>query len=112
MDQWRDNCDDAYSEAISLVDDLSDDVDPEWKREMKRYARVHWFVSRGIADCIELYSADMHIQNGNKPVDISFLESGIKYRSRLWEKTDPETYQLMYGNVALITLDQYKEKNL
>lgn len=106
----RQEIDSAYKEAQDLITALGPDVPEEWKSDMRRGARTHWFTAQANFDCIQMY-ADYLQHEAKRPMEsFTSLEAGLKARDTLWRTTDPERYNMMVGVEAMKMLKQVKEK--
>lgn len=109
IDLRRNAIDDAYNEAVGLVDALGPDVPEEWTKELKQGARNEWFVAQGTCDCIMLYAAYREMLEGRPMPDIRALEEGIARRARLWSLSDPQMMDILLGASAPDMLNKLRE---
>lgn len=109
LDALRLAVDDAYEEAKRLIAALGSEVSDDWRRDLERGARTHWFVAQLNCDCIQIYAADRERKAGRPMPSIASLAESLRKRARLWETTDPELYAIMYGGEALKMLEEVEK---
>ncbi len=107
IDQRRKDIDAAYYEALELIDALGPDVEESWKEELRRGARECYYVAHGNCDCIEMYSAGKHADKGYPLPDLYGLADDIRLRAKRWRASDPELFDIMYGDRVVDMLDNF-----
>lgn len=106
LDTRRQAIDKAYEEAMALIAALGPDVPEQWKQDLERGARTHWFVAQLNCDCIQMFAAFREKEAGRPMPPIDELGRAIRNRANLWKTTDPELYEIMLGEGALKMLEE------
>ncbi len=90
---------DAYSKAVSLVEQLGDDVPSEWKQSLKDGARVQYYVALSSTDKMEMYYL-IELQYSGETVDgaIAEVKQRMEVRANEWEDWDADSFDDMQGD--------------
>jgi hypothetical protein len=99
----RNRIKDAYNKAVSLVEQLGDDVSTDWKQSLKDGARIQHYVALSNTDKMEMYYL-LEQQSAGETVDdaIAKVKQRMEERANEWEAWDADSFVDMQGEDVFV----------